>query len=103
MLKTAVTVIALLLLTKGVLGAGQRFAILGSYGFDWLEPDSTRCMQITAKEIEKFEDCRYSKEYSFGLGLDAYSCKVNARNEYILLKTKAHCQEALETMQANAP
>jgi hypothetical protein len=103
MFKYCITGTAFLLLTSLVFGAEVGFPIIGSYGFDWLKQQTTRCTQITASEAIKFEHCNYSKEYAFGLDLFAYSCKVDDRSEYILLKTKSQCQETFETMQANAP
>jgi len=103
MLKYCITGTAFFLLTNLAFGAEATFPIVGSYGFDWLKPQSTRCTQIMAKKATKFKHCNCSKDYAFGLDLFAYSCKVNARSEYILLKTKSQCQEAFETMQANAP
>ena len=101
MLKNIITGAALLLITNLAFSADEEFPIIGGYGFDWLKPKSTRCTQITPKIAKRFKDCKYSKEYAFGLDLFAYSCKLNAHSEYILLKTKAQCQEVLETMQAN--
>lgn len=103
MLKYYITGSAFFLLTNGAFATEAGFPIIGSYGFDWLKPQSTRCSQITASEATKFKHCNYSKDYAFGLDLFAYSCRVNARSEYILLKTKSQCQDAFETMQANAP
>lgn len=82
--------------------AAERFPIVGSYGFDWLNPTKTRCIKIDSKLSAKFHRCDYSRNHSFGLDYDAYSCKISSRSEYIILKTKEQCQEAFETMQANA-
>jgi hypothetical protein len=80
----------------------DQFPIKGSYGFDWLNPIKAKCIKIDSKLSAKFQGCDYSKNYSFGLGYDTYSCKISSHSEYIILKTKAQCQKTLETMQANA-
>lgn len=103
MRKNSVAGISLLLLVGAAFGAEEGFPTVGSYGFDWLKPRSARCKRITEKDARKFTNCRYSRDYAFGLDLDAYSCRVDSRIEYILLKTSAQCKQALETMQANGP
>jgi hypothetical protein len=101
--KYAATAIVLLSLTNIAFCADERFPIAGSYGFDWLKPQSTRCVQITSEHERRFKKCRLSKEHAFGLDLYAYSCKINPHSEYIVLKTKEQCQQTFETMEANAP
>jgi hypothetical protein len=103
MLKNVIAGAALLLFANLAFCADEGFSLVGGYGFDWLKPQSTRCTKITAKEAEKFKNCDYSKEHAFGLDMYAYACRVNARSEFIVLKTKPQCQDAFETMQANAP
>lgn len=77
---------------------------VGSYGFDWLHPESAQCKQMTRKDIDKFKGCKYEKQGgSFGLDLPYYFCAVNEDIEYFVYLTKANCREAKETMEANAP
>jgi hypothetical protein len=103
MLKMKIKYVVLLFCFTSICAiAAEQFHIKGSYGFDWLNPTKARCIKINSKLSAKFQGCDYSKSYSFGLNYDAYSCKISSNSEYILLKTKAQCQKALETMQANA-
>ena len=73
----------------------------GSFGFNWLET-SSRCKQLTAKDLATFSTCTVSSN-AFGLPLNSLVCKVNSHIEYMVYKTAAQCQEALETMQSNGP
>jgi hypothetical protein len=59
----------------------------GSYGFNWLDAGS-QCKKLTAKDLAAVKSCTVSTN-AFGLELKSHAC------------TAAHCQEALETMQAN--
>lgn len=72
-----------------------------SYGFNWLQPNS-QCKKISAKEMEKFKTC-HVETHTFGLNISAYQCNTSTKKELIIYKTAAQCQQALETMQANAP
>ncbi|MET7015035.1 hypothetical protein [Uliginosibacterium flavum] len=73
-----------------------------SYGFDWLKPNSTRCAVLQPKLSSRFKSCQ-REENPFGLTMKAWVCRVNDRSEYFFFATWAQCQEAFETMQANAP
>jgi len=73
----------------------------GSFGFNWLEPTS-HCKQLSAKDLATVLSCKASSN-AFGLQLDSLVCKVNSHVEYMVYKTAAQCQEALETMQSNGP
>jgi len=74
----------------------------GSYGFNWLAPAKAACRQITDKDIASFKECKDS-ENAFGIDLPSKACRVDKKVEFIVYDTKEHCQEGLETMQANAP
>lgn len=93
----------LVLLCGAAFAADDRFPVAGGYGFNWLQPEKTRCQRISAVDAASFGKCRYSKEFAFGLDMHAYSCKVDARTEYVILRTERQCREVFETMEANAP
>jgi hypothetical protein len=74
----------------------------GSYGFDWLHPESAECREMTAKDIAAMKACVDSAN-AFGLDIPSKACRVDEEVELIVYDTAAQCQEGLETMQANAP
>lgn len=75
----------------------------GSYGFDWLDPLSAQCRQITGADIRSFKSCYFEKEGgSFGLEYPYYSCRVNDEIEFVVYLSESACIEAKETMDANA-
>lgn len=94
-----------LLVLSGLAGATEAgLPAAGSYGFDWLKPDSTRCQQLTPKLIARFKQCTPPDiSYSFGLDFPGQACRINARSEFMVYVTRKQCQEAFETMQAHAP
>ena len=71
----------------------------GSWGFNWLDPDSP-CKQITAKDLAPVKQCEASAN-AFGIELKSQQCKVSDDVEWVIYDTKAHCQQAWETMRAN--
>lgn len=82
--------------------ADSGFPVAGSFGFDWLAPDSAKCVRIA--DAKQFKACEFHTSGAFGLDLAYHSCPTAAkRGEFLVFKTQAACQEALETMQANAP
>ena len=74
----------------------------GSYGFNWLAPEAAQCRAITDQDIAAMKECTDSPN-AFGIDLPSKACKVDEKVELIVYDTKEHCQEGLETMQANAP
>jgi|SRR5436190_1572565 len=74
----------------------------GSYGFDWLDPEGARCREITGEDLAKFKTCEASAN-GFGLDLESRRCTVDEDSEFMVYATRAQCQQALETMQANGP
>lgn len=74
---------------------------VGSYGFDWLDPELAMCEPITGDMIAGFTECAYGEEYSFELSIPAYACKVNEQSEYIVLPDLIRCMDALDNMKAN--
>jgi hypothetical protein len=74
----------------------------GSYGFDWLNPESAQCREISAKDISSMKQCTDSPN-AFGVDIPSKACRVDEKVELIVYATKEQCQQGLETMQANAP
>ena len=82
----------------------KEFTVVDGYGFDWLKPNTTRCRPITQRDMNKFKHCEFSNPgNAFGLKLPYHECKASNSSEYFIYETRAKCQEAFETMQANAP
>jgi len=94
--------LAMVLLAASGVSAADRLPPAGSYGFNWLEPETATCKQLSAKDLAKVKTCTLS-DNAFGLELKSHACRVSDGVELIVYKTKAQCQEGLETMQANAP
>jgi hypothetical protein len=72
----------------------------GSFGFNWLDPESSTCRSLTDEDLAAFKKCASSKN-AFGLDIDSVACTVDAKVEYIVYKDAAQCQQAFEAMQAN--
>ena len=90
-----------ILLSGSVATAADRMPPPGSYGFNWLDAAS-HCKKLTAKDLARVSKCTLSTN-AFGLELESHACKVNKTIEFMVYKTAAQCQEALETMQADGP
>jgi hypothetical protein len=73
----------------------------GSYGFNWLDPESARCRAMSAEDIAAMKSCTDSAN-AFGIDLPSKACRVDDKVELIVYDTKEHCQQGLESMQANA-
>jgi hypothetical protein len=85
------------------MAAEAAFPVAGSYGFDWLTPDSAKCVRIAEVDAKQFKVCEFHTSGAFGLDLAYHVCPTAKRGEFLVFKSQAACQEALETMQANAP
>ncbi|NSL55797.1 hypothetical protein [Uliginosibacterium aquaticum] len=101
MLKSGV---AWLLLMGAQVAAAEALPSPGQYGFDWLKPETTRCVAIKPALIARFKHCSPADvSNAFGLDFPGRACRVSPQSEYMVYATRKQCQEALETMQANAP
>lgn len=78
------------------------FPAVGGFGFDWLAPDSAQCKRISTADAKVFAGCIFHKSGAFGLPYAYHTCAF-AGAEMLIFKSEDECQEALETMQANAP
>ena len=91
--------LSLLLLSAAAVPAADTKPKPGGWGFNWLDPDSP-CKQITAKDLAPVKQCEASAN-AFGIELKSQQCKVSDEVEWVIYDTKAHCQQASETMRAN--
>lgn len=73
----------------------------GSYGFDQMKPDTTRCTKLDAAQIAKFKNCTYSTSNSFGDDRAGYACEVNSHSAFMAYSTLADCKAELELEKAN--
>ena len=85
--------------TPGV-SAAEGVPAPGSYGFNWLDPESSTCRKLTDEDLAAFKKCTSSKN-AFGVDIDSLACPVDAMVEMIVYSTEAQCQQAFEAMQAN--
>ncbi|MEI6415025.1 MAG: hypothetical protein WCP34_12305 [Pseudomonadota bacterium] len=75
---------------------------LGSYGFNWLQPNKAKCMKISNNLLKTFRVCQFKKDGGFDGGYTpSWECSVNANIEYMVFKNRKVCQEQFEVMQAN--
>jgi len=93
------TLIALLLVTVPAV-AEDNAPAPGSFGFNWLAPESASCKKLSAKDLPNTSVCRFEIDV---FNLPGHVCKVNEHVELMVYKTATQCQEALEVMEANAP
>lgn len=76
---------------------------LDQFGFDWLQPEHAKCVQMTRALLAKFKACEFKTNAGFNGAADVFTCKVGKNSEYMVFKDKSICIEQLETMQAHAP
>lgn len=94
----------ILFLSPALLYADDSKPPTGSFGFDWLKPQSSKCRKLSAKDIEHFGHCAPTREeHGFGQHKPTHKCRVNARSEWIIYASKKQCEEEFATMEANAP
>lgn len=85
------------------LTAEDVFPVANGFGFDWLQPERATCARISSTDAKRFGRCDFHASGAFGLPLAYHACKVKGGSEFLVFKTATACDEALETMQANAP
>lgn len=84
--------------------SAKEFSVSGSYGFDWLKPESAKCRVLSPDQVAKFSQCEFTVEgIAFGLTSSHHTCVGSDRSEFLVYESEASCIEALETMNANAP
>src|SRR4029453_4187048 len=83
--------------------AASTVPVVGSFGFDWLRPNSARCEVISESLRKRFIQCEFRSTGAFGLSDPLHVCRVSDRSEYMIFETKSVCVNNLATMKANAP
>jgi len=81
--------------------AGGTTPPVGSYGFDSLKPETTKCAKLDAAQVARLKDCTYSKNNNFGDDRPGWSCRIGKQDGFMVYATKADCQEELELEKAN--
>jgi hypothetical protein len=81
----------------------DQLPIVGSYGFNWLKPKTTKCRKIMQSDIRTYKSCEISRQGFGGEIRPTHVCSVNDENEWIIYVSNSQCQSEFETMQANAP
>jgi len=78
---------------------------VGSFGFNWLKPETAKCQKLKEADIKRFKSCQPGgEEGGFGTNIKStHTCQVNEKNEWNIYATRKDCQIAFETIQANAP
>jgi hypothetical protein len=99
--RTRPIIAALLFAASWAGAAGGDRPPVGSYGFDSLKPESTRCARLDAKQIAKLSQCTFAKNNSFGDDREGWACHVGKRTGFMAYRTQADCQAELELERAN--
>jgi hypothetical protein len=81
----------------------DQLPMVGSYGFNWLKPKTTKCRKIMQSDIRTYKSCETSRPGFGGDIRPTHVCSVDDENEWIIYASNSQCQSEFETMQANAP
>ena len=74
---------------------------VGSYGFDSLKPETTKCAKLDAAHVAKLHDCTFSKSNNFGDDREGWACHIGKRDGFMAYRTEADCKEELELERAH--
>ncbi len=103
-MQRTLVMLALLWLMAIPMAEAKPFRVQGAYGFDWLQPTTTRCRAMTPQDVQRFRACTFFRQGdAFAVSAAYHQCRVSARSEYFIYASRAQCQAVFETMQANAP
>ena len=78
--------------------------LVGQFGFDWLQPQKSRCTPITQTIQSKFKSCEtFGKDstQSFAGKGDFHKCRIDKNHEYMVYKTNPRCAEEFGIMDSN--
>ncbi len=98
---------SLLVLTPTMAVADGLNALVGHYGFNWLQdPNKAKCMPINENMVRTFGAkpyvCDLTPFKNTASGESAVKCSKNDnRVEYLIFDTKAGCDKERETQAAN--
>jgi len=70
------------------------------WGFDWRHPDRASCREITPEVLPYCSKCREVPD-AFGSGIDAQSCHLVPKFEYMIFPTAEGCETGLQKFKAN--
>ena len=101
--------IALVLFSLINLGSLNAFAgdvpnLVGQFGFDWLQPQKSKCTPITQAIQSRFKSCEsFGKDstQSFAGKGDYHTCRIDKNHEYMVYKTNPRCAEEFGIMESN--
>lgn len=96
-------IFAILLVSTTPVDAGDRFDVVGGIGFNWSRPKQARCNVVKAEDVKDLASCQFEPTGAFGLPLAYHTCPAKRSGELMVFRSRKECQEAFETMQANAP
>ena len=69
------------------------------WGFDWRHPDRASCREITPAVLPYCSRCREVPD-AYGSGIDAQSCYLVPKFEYMIFPTAAGCEAGLQLFKA---
>lgn len=81
--------------------AGDAKPPVGSYGFDSLKPETTKCAKLDTAQISKLSDCTFANNNNFGDDRKGWACHVGKRTGFMAYRTLADCKAELELERAN--
>ena len=86
--------------------AGQAEAVPPSrlrpgWGFDWRHPDRAACREITPAVLPYCSHCREVPN-AYGISIDAQSCYLVPKFEYMIFPTAKGCESGLQKFKAGA-
>ena len=88
-----------------ILQAAQAQAVLPSrirpgWGFDWRHPDRSSCREITPAVLPYCSKCHEVPD-AYGSGIDAQSCYLVPKFEYMIFPTAEGCETGLQKFKAS--
>jgi hypothetical protein len=102
-----------LLLLSALLALGQGLAlqvadaqtvapsrIRPGWGFDWRHPDRASCREITPAVLPYCSKCHEVPD-AYGSGIDAQSCYLVPKFEYMIFPTSEGCEAGLQKFKAS--
>lgn len=81
----------------------DRAAVVG-YGFNWhADPDAVKCIKMTPALVANFKSCIRKEKGDSQTGTIKFECEASGDRSYLIADTLKQCQDAKDTMAANAP
>ncbi|RDD83471.1 hypothetical protein DVJ77_02520 [Dyella tabacisoli] len=74
------------------------------YGFNWhADPDTVKCIKMTPALVASFKSCIRREQGDSQTGTIKFQCDASGDKSYLIAATLKQCQDAKDTMAANAP